>query len=41
MQAGDTPLDLAKQRLAKVEGNPPKPGADDTAFLEDKRKVHS
>ena len=35
------PIDLAKQRLAKIEANPPKPGADETAFLEDKRKVRS
>ena len=35
------PIDLAKQRLAKIEANPPKPGADETAFLEDKRKVPS
>ena len=40
-QAGDLPIDLAKQRLAKIEANPPKPGADETAFLEDKRKVRS
>ena len=39
--AGDLPIDLAKQRLAKIEANPPKPGADETAFLEDKRKVRS
>ena len=29
----------AKQRLAKVDANPPKPGADDKDFLDEKRPM--
>jgi len=36
---GETPLDLAKQRLAKVDANPPKPGADDKDFLDEKKRL--
>mmetsp|Transcript_75509 Transcript_75509/g.182533 ORF Transcript_75509/g.182533 Transcript_75509/m.182533 type:complete len:147 (+) Transcript_75509:35-475(+) len=36
---GETALDLAKQRLAKVDANPPKPGADDKDFLDEKKRL--
>lgn len=35
-QSGETPLDLAKQRRENVEANPPKPGADDKDWLDEK-----
>ena len=35
-QNGETPLDLAKQRRENVEANPPKPGADDKDWLDEK-----
>lgn len=36
---GALPLDLAKQRMAKHEENPPKPGSDENAYLDEKRKL--
>ena len=35
-QSGETPLDLAKQRRENLEKNPPKPGADDKDYLDEK-----
>ena len=40
-QSGETPLDLAKQRRENVEANPPKPGADDKDWLDEKRASRS